>query len=139
MGARAATSAFAIAVLVCKAEVIMDSVRSFIRIWAAMTAVILAYAVIDLRMNPWLAGETNFSMTPDFNQMDDLLHWGGRLLKEDAGVLLGCNALVLGGLLALVVHRVLIFVRRSAPRETAMPERISVVPSSGTPSVPPPA
>ena len=66
----------------------MDSVRSFVRIWAALTVVILAYAFIDLRMHPWLETEHHFTMTPDINQLPALLHWGGRLLKESAFSLL---------------------------------------------------
>jgi hypothetical protein len=102
----------------------------------ASAVVIMAYAYVDLRLHPWLAQETNFSMTPDLSQLPDLLHWGGRLLKENALMLLLGNALVLGGLVALAVTSLARLWHRK--REFALSgERISVLPSQPT-SVPPP-
>ena len=114
----------------------MASVRSFVRLWMASVAVILAYAYVDLRLHPWLEQETHFSMTPDFSQLPDLLHWGGRLLKEHAFVLLLGNAVVLGGLIALgVTSMTRLWQRKRTFALTA--ERISVLPSAPT-RVPPP-
>ena len=102
----------------------------------ASVIVIVAYAYVDLRLHPWLEQETNFSMTPDLSQLPDLLHWGGRLLKEHAFVLLLGNAVVLGGLLALVVTSLARLWQKK--REFVLTgERISVLPSAPT-SVPPP-
>lgn len=111
----------------------MDSLRTFFLLWVAFTAAIVAYAVIDLGQNPWLHAETHFSMRPDFSQAPQLLHWGGRLLKEGATSLLVGNALVIGGLCALGARAILVRVaRRAAEREP----RPSLVP--GSLSVPPP-
>jgi hypothetical protein len=94
----------------------MDSVRSFLVCWALVTVAVLGYAVIDLRMHPELRDETVFSMTPDLDQigpqMASLPHWGGRLLKERAIGLLVCNALALGGFIALGSGFVVARVRR---------------------------
>ena len=79
----------------------MDSVRSFVALWVSSTAAILGYAWFDLRHNPWLYEERNFTMCPDLSRVPDLMHWGGRLLKEQATSLLVMNAIVIGGLLAL--------------------------------------
>ncbi|HVY44660.1 MAG TPA: hypothetical protein VHB21_02230 [Minicystis sp.] len=85
------------------AEVRMHSVRSFLSLWSIATASILAYAFVDLGMNPGLYRETHFSMQPDLSRVGELVHWGGRLLKERHWSLLVSNALVLGGLTALAL------------------------------------
>jgi hypothetical protein len=99
--------------------------------------VILSYAVLDLRANPWLYDETKFTMRPDLSQIGDLVHWGGRLLKENALVLLVGNALVLAGLLTLLLYGVVRLVRRRAPAPVDIeaervavfgPDRVSVPP-----------
>lgn len=53
------------------------------------------------------------TMVPDFQQAPDLIHWGGRLLRERAWPLLIGNAFLLGGLLALVAEAVLRLARRA--------------------------
>ncbi len=111
----------------------MDSVRSFVKLWAGFAIAILTYAFFDLRLNPWLHEEHAFTMRPDLNQIGDLVHWGGRLLKEDAVVLLVSNALVLSGLIALGVHAVVRLFRRGRPSEeqpVVPEERVSVFPQA---------
>jgi hypothetical protein len=114
----------------------VDSVRAFLRIWLICTVVVLTYAYLDVRMNPWLTSETHFSMEPDLSRLPELMHWGGRLLCHRAlGLLIG-NALVLGGITALVVHGVVRFVLRL--RGTRHEERrVSIVPGGAPTSVPP--
>ena len=112
----------------------MDSVRSFVRLWAGLTLAILAYAFLDLRMHPWLLDEQHFTMTPDLSRVGDLAHWGGRLLRENAVSLLVGNALVLGGLLALCGRWLMRRLRRSsaalrASVQESVVERISVFPT----------
>jgi hypothetical protein len=117
----------------------MDSVRSFVRLWAGLTVIILAYAFLDLRMHPWLLDESNFTMRPDLTRVGDLAHWGGRLLRENALSLLVGNALVLGGLLALCGRWVTRRIRAPAAAvETAVVERISVFPTEPPLSTRPP-
>jgi hypothetical protein len=81
----------------------MYSVRAFFSLWSLTSGVILAYAFADLGLHPALRRETNFSMQPDIHRVGELVHWGGRLLKEGHWSLLVCNALVIGGVLALVL------------------------------------
>lgn len=99
-----------------------------------MVGVLLGYAWLDFQMNPWLQRETHFTMTPDFSQLHELLHWGGRLLRHGALPLLLGNIVVLGGVLALVVHVALRRLRgqRSEPRISVVP---ASVPTSMRPSV----
>ena len=73
-------------------------------LWAVLTALVVAYAFLDLSLSPALWSERSFSMEPDLSQIWEIRHWGGRLLRERAWGLLVCNALVLGGLGALVLH-----------------------------------
>jgi hypothetical protein len=80
----------------------MESTRSFLRLWIVITFAILTYAALDLWLHPSLHQEMHFTMQPDVSQIGDLWHWGGRLLKEGAITLLVANAIVMGGLLALV-------------------------------------
>ena len=118
----------------------MDSVRSFVRLWAGLTVCILAYAFLDLRMHPWLLDESNFTMRPDLTRVGDLAHWGGRLLRENALSLLIGNALVLGGLLALAARWLARKIRGPAgvAREPTVVERISVYPTEAPLSTRPP-
>jgi hypothetical protein len=117
----------------------MDSVRSFVKLWAGFTIVILGYAIIDLRTNPWLYDETKFTMRPDLSQIGDLVHWGGRLLKEQALSLLVGNALVLAGLLTLLLFGIVRLLRRprSAPVAVAADEEPVAVFGADRLSVPP--
>lgn len=90
----------------------MHSVRGFLSLWSVISASILGYAFGDLALHPALRRETNFSMQPDIARVGELVHWGGRLLKEGHWSLLVSNALLLGGLAALVLGGVLRWIRR---------------------------
>jgi hypothetical protein len=90
-----------------------------------MVGLLLGYAWLDFHMNPWLQRETHFTMTPDFSQLHELPHWGGRLLRHGALPLLLGNIVVVGGVLALCVRAV---IRRFRGRQSE--PRISVVPAS---------
>jgi hypothetical protein len=98
----------------------------------------IAYAFIDLRMNPWLETETHFSLRPDLTQLHDLWHWSGRLLRHGALSLLVANAVVVSGIAALAVHSIALFVQRQR-RRTAGDARVSIVPGTPPTSVPPPS
>ena len=104
----------------------MHSTRIFVRLWLCITVVILAYAFLDLSINPWLREEHAFTMQPDLTKVPDLVHWGGRLLKERAVSLLIANAIVLGGLVSIGVSAVVGLLRRTGEAEqlnarTSMP------------------
>jgi hypothetical protein len=119
----------------------MDSTRSFLALWFCISLVILAYAGIDLWMHPALYGEVHFTMQPDVNQIGDLWHWGGRLLKEGAISLLVANAIVMGGLVALVGRGTVRFLAKlrgySGGGDSAQTTFVDAH-ASGIPSVPPP-
>lgn len=115
----------------------VESLSSFLKAWLLATLVILAYAWLDLKLNPHLALETEFTLTPDVSRLSDVWDWGGRLLHHRAlGLLLG-NALALGGVLAIMLGSVRAVVRRLRAREPQT--RLSIVPASVPTSVPPPA
>src|SRR4030095_2864722 len=115
----------------------VDSLSSFLKAWLAATLLIVGYAWVDLRFNPHLAFETNFTLTPDVTRLADLWDWGGRLLHHGAVGLLALNAIALGGIAAIVVRGALTLMRRlRTPLDAA---RISIVPASVPTSVPPPA
>jgi hypothetical protein len=78
------------------------SFRSLLMAWAGFTLATVAYAYIDLALSPGLHIESGFSMTLDVARIGELWHWGGRLVREGAFVLLLCNAVLVGGLLALL-------------------------------------
>lgn len=111
------------------------SVRGFLLLWAALTAAVVGYAILDLWLSPSLWRERHFSMQPDLTQIWEVRHWGGRLLREQAWELLLPNAVVLGGLAALIVHGI---AKKFSRKNADAPERPSVVPAS-IPSIPPPA
>jgi hypothetical protein len=113
----------------------VDSLRLFVRLWAIFAIVILVYAIVDLRLTPELWTESHFSMRPDLEQILELRHWGGRLLREGAFSMLVGNALALGGLLALLTQSVVRLCTRW--RKPAERDRISVIPSRAPTSVPP--
>jgi len=120
----------------------MNSTRSFMRLWLGLTVVVLGYAAIDLWMHPWLGQETHFTMRPDFSQIGDLWHWGGRLLKEDAVMLLVANAVIIAGAFTLGVSALMRIGRRL--KRAFEPEESVSSPASerifaATPSVPPPS
>jgi hypothetical protein len=114
----------------------VDSVRAFLRIWLICTALVLGYAYLDVRLNPWLTAETHFSMEPDLSRLPELLHWGGRLLSHRALGLLVGNAVILGGVAALLVHGVVRVIQR-ARRKRNDATRISIVPGGAPTSIPP--
>ena len=115
----------------------VDSVSSFLKAWLAATLLIVGYAWVDLRFNPYLSYETNFTLTPDVTRLADLWDWGGRLLHHGALSLLALNAIALGGIAAIVARGALTLVRRlRAPLDAP---RVSIVPGSVPTSVPPPA
>lgn len=119
----------------------MDSVRTWLKLWAGFTAITLLYAFVDLGANPWLRSETNFTMQPDVTQTPDLLHWGGRLLKEGAVGLLICNAIVVSGVVALGVNALINLVSRRLATPSRE-ERVSLTTIQEVevhPSIPPPA
>ena len=90
----------------------MHSVRAFLSLWSVISGSILAYAFGDLALHPALRRETNFSMQPDLARVGELVHWGGRLLKEGHWSLLVSNALLLGGLAALLLGSAVRWIRR---------------------------
>ncbi|HEY4122944.1 MAG TPA: hypothetical protein VGM56_34000 [Byssovorax sp.] len=98
----------------------MHSVRSFLVVWACVSALILGYAAADLALHPRLRRETHFSMQPDLSRTPELVHWGGRLIKEGRMSLLVANALILGGLGALAIGSLARHVRK---REDEVPPR----------------
>jgi len=115
----------------------VDSLSSFLKAWLVATLMIVAYAWIDLRFNPHLALETSFTLTPDVTRLGDLWDWGGRLLRHGALGLLVCNAIAIGGMVALVARGALKLLRRvRAPSDSP---RVSIVPASVPTSIPPPA
>jgi hypothetical protein len=63
----------------------------------------LGYAYADLSLTPGLHQERGFSINIDIERVDELWHWGGRLLNEGAIGLLIFNAIIVGGFLALLV------------------------------------
>ena len=85
------------------------------------------YAVLDLQANPWLHQEQGFTLRPNLEQVPDVLPWGGRLMRHGAWPLLLSNALVLGGLVAVVVATMLGWWQRRQQPEPE-PERVMVVP-----------
>jgi hypothetical protein len=99
----------------------------------------LVYSYVDLRLNPWLETETHFSLRPDFTQLHDLWHWGGRLLRHGAVSLLFANAVVMAGIAALALHSIALFIQRLRRSGANDPGRVSVVPGSPPTSVPPPS
>lgn len=115
----------------------MFSARWFVLLWAALTAAVIGYALLDLQLTPSLreTGELQFSMQPDLREMHQMWHWGGRLVREGHWQLLIPNALALGGLGALTLHGLARFIarRRSEPADEAQ----SLAPTGGH-SVPPP-
>jgi hypothetical protein len=111
----------------------VDSLSSFLKSWLLATLLIIAYAWLDLRLNPHLSLETGFTLTPNPNRLSDLWDWGGRLLRHGAVTLLVANAIALGGILALLVRGAVTVVRRS--RRLNQPPRVSIVPASIPPDL----
>lgn len=114
----------------------VDSLSGFLKTWLMATLLIIAYAWLDLRLNPHLTFETNFTLTPNLSRLSDLLDWGGRLLHHRALGLLLANAIALGGIAALLARGAVALVHRL--RAPADAHRVSIVPASVPTSVPPP-
>ena len=118
----------------------MFSVRSLLFVWVSSTLATLGYAYADLSLTPGLHQERGFSIHIDVTRIGELWHWGGRLLNEGAIGLLVLNAIMLGGLIALVmlwvgqvVARVM-EARRAASSTEAAPSSVvfgSVRPPAG--------
>ena len=104
----------------------MHSVRAFFGVWSFATVIILGYAFADLAIHPQLRLETNFTMQPDIRRVGELVHWGGRLLKEGHWSLLVANALVLGGVAALALGALLRALRRDSGGPVEAEARISL-------------
>ena len=118
----------------------MFSVRSLLVVWMGSSLAILGYAYADLRLTPGLHQERGFSIHIDIERVDELWHWGGRLLNEGAIGLLVFNAIMVGGFLALLMLWVgqlaqEVLVARRARRDAQSP--VSTTVAFG--SVPPPA
>lgn len=111
----------------------MYSVRHFVGLWLGLSTAIIAYAFIDLSVTPRLLMEQGLSLRPDLSQLPDLVHWGGRLLRENEAALYA-NAIVLGGMGALLLQGVLrrVLEWRSAPLEEER-ARISIYPANSGP------
>jgi hypothetical protein len=79
------------------------SVRSLLVVWVSASLATLGYAYADLSLTPGLHQERGFSIHIDITRIGELWHWGGRLLNEGAIGLLVLNAIMVGGILALLV------------------------------------
>lgn len=117
----------------------MFSVRSLLFVWVSSSLATLGYAYADLRLTPGLHQERGFSIHIDITRIGELWHWGGRLLSEGAIGLLVLNAVMVGGILALVMlwfgqllHRAL------AGRRAAASKNARAATSVAFGSVPPP-
>lgn len=81
----------------------MFSVRSLLVVWVSSSLATLGYAYADLSLTPGLHQERGFSVHIDITRIGELWHWGGRLLNEGAIGLLVLNAIMVGGILALLM------------------------------------
>jgi hypothetical protein len=79
------------------------SLRSLLFVWVSTSLATLGYAYADLSLTPGLHQERGFSIHIDVERIGELWHWGGRLLNEGAIGLLVLNAIMVGGLLALIM------------------------------------
>jgi hypothetical protein len=79
------------------------SVRSLLVVWVSSSLATLGYAYADLSLTPGLHHERGFSIHIDIARIGELWHWGGRLLNEGAIGLLVLNAIMVGGILALLM------------------------------------
>jgi hypothetical protein len=79
------------------------SVRSLLVVWVSSSLATLGYAYADLSLTPGLHQERGFSIHIDITRIGELWHWGGRLLNEGAIGLLVLNAIMVGGILALLM------------------------------------
>ncbi len=113
----------------------MYSVRHFVGLWLGLSVAIVAYAFIDLSLTPRLLMEQGLSLRPDLSQVPDLVHWGGRLLRESRAALVA-NAIIIGGLGALVLQGAARRLGALARPNEAKATRVSIyTANSGPPSV----
>lgn len=118
----------------------MVSVRSLLFVWVSSSLATLGYAFADLNLTPGLHQERGFSIHIDMARIGELWHWGGRLLNEGAIGLLVLNAIVVGGLLALLMLWLGQLLQKALPgRRTATAAESSSASSVAFGSVPPPA
>jgi hypothetical protein len=116
------------------------SVRSLLFVWVSSSLATLGYAFADLNLTPGLHQERGFSIHIDMARIGELWHWGGRLLNEGAIGLLVLNAIVVGGLLALLMLWLGQLLQKALPgRRTAATAEGSPASSVAFGSVPPPA
>ncbi len=90
----------------------MDSVRGFFRIWIAVALVLIAYSVVDLRLNPWLHHESYFSMRPDWSRLPGPHALGRAPAAARRGVALDHERALISGAVALLVQSVFRIVKR---------------------------
>jgi hypothetical protein len=116
------------------------SLRSLLSVWVGSSLATLGYAYADLSLTPGLHQERGFSIQIDIARIGELWHWGGRLLNEGAISLLVLNAIMVGGILALLMLSLGQLVQRAldARREASSPET-SATSSVAFGSIPPPA
>src|SRR5258706_3553479 len=103
--------------------------RVFVLLWAALAAVVIGYALLDLHLSPSLWAEHHFSMQPDLTQIWEVRHWGGRMVREGAWALLVPNALGIGGLCALCIHGIGRWLKNGR-KPSKRPARVSAGPAS---------
>jgi hypothetical protein len=116
------------------------SVRSLLSVWVSSSLATLGYAYADLSLTPGLHQERGFSIHVDISRIGELWHWGGRLLNEGAIGLLVLNAIMLGGLLALLMLWVGQLLNRVLPgRREASSGDATASTSVAFGSIPPPA
>jgi hypothetical protein len=121
------------------------SVRSLLVVWVSSSLATLGYAYADLSLTPGLHQERGFSIHIDITRIGELWHWGGRLLNEGAIGLLVLNAIMVGGILALLMlwlgqlMRAMLQKAVSAPRDTVPTEGGATASSVAFGSIPPPA
>jgi hypothetical protein len=116
------------------------SLRSLLSVWVSSSLATLGYAYADLSLTPGLHQERGFSIQIDIARIGELWHWGGRLLNEGAISLLVLNAIMVGGILALLVLSLGQLVRRALDaRRKAGPPEASAPNSVAFGSIPPPA
>ncbi len=76
------------------------SVKKMLSLWAFCFASTLFWGFADLHRNPGLA-DGEVSLKPNFSQIGDLFHWGGRLVGNGRIGLFLVNAVLLSGAAAL--------------------------------------
>lgn len=122
----------------------MFSVRSLLVVWVSSSLATLGYAYADLSLTPGLHQERGFSVHIDITRIGELWHWGGRLLNEGAIGLLVLNAIMVGGILALLMLWLGQLLQSAMRRAEAARQESAVADGSSASnvafgSVPPPA